>query len=104
MTLTITEVERFLGEHGPVDIVMSEGGGFEELHIRHLDDDTVVLAYEDENGDTQTEEFELLKASYQGLRPKDTDRREFDDDLQDAVEAAWYAITSQQQKGVVTNG
>lgn len=98
MVVTVREVDRFLGDHGPVDIVTVDGASFNQLHIRHLDDDTVVLNYEDETGEAQAEEFELSEKLYQALEPNERNRTEIDDDLQDAVNAAGYTVVSTEQE------
>lgn len=100
--ISVKNVERMLGEHGPVDAITVDDGDVKEVHVRHLDDATVVVLYE-VDGERQTVECELLKESYQGIRPKDSERREMHDDVADAVQAAGYTFTSQPHKGVIND-
>lgn len=95
--MNIESVESTMTSNGTAkELIRVSDSTFENISVERTSDDNVIVEarYVDEDDSVKTERFELLEEVYYGLDNKVKERRNVNEDIQDALIAAGYAVVN----------
>jgi hypothetical protein len=72
---------------------------FDTITVQREGEGEVIVEaeYADGSGDVKTERFEIVEEVYYGLDNKIKDKRDVEDDMQDALNAVGYAVVNKNE-------